>query len=77
MIPASRSGAWTTKSSSSPTSRGNGAGRLLGHGDEDVGRRGVGPALEQAGQEQVPLLPAHEILVLVGGLAARAAASGT
>ena len=50
---------------------------LLGQGDEDVGRRGVGPALEQAGQEQVALLPADEVLVLVGGLAARAAASGT
>ena len=55
----------------------NGARRLLGQGDEDVGRRGVGPALEQAGQEQVPLLPADEILVLLGASRARAAASGT
>ena len=38
------------------------------HGHEDVGRSGIGPALEQSGQQQIPLLPSHEILVLVGGL---------
>ena len=37
----------------------HGARGLLGQGDEDVGRGGVGPALEQAGQQQVPLLPAR------------------
>ena len=51
--------------------------RLLGQGHEDVGRRGVGPALEQPGQQQVALLPPDEILVVVGRLAARAAASAT
>ena len=60
-----------------PDLAGHGAGRLLGQGDEDVGRRGVGPALEQAGQQQVALLPADQLLVVVDGLAARAAASGT
>ena len=49
----------------------DGAGRLLSHGDEHVRRRRVGPALEQPGQEQVPLLPADQVLVVVGGLAAR------
>ena len=49
----------------------NGAGRLLGQGDEDVGRGGVGAALEQARQQQVPLLPAHQVVVLIGGLQAR------
>ncbi len=46
----------------------DGTGRLFGHGHEDVGRGGIGPALEQPGQQEVSLLPAHEILVLVAGL---------
>ena len=53
------------------------ARRLLGQGDEDVRRGGVGPALEQAGQQQVALLPAHVVLVLLARRRARAAASGT
>ena len=44
---------------------------LLGEGHEDVGRGGIGPALEQAGQEQVALLPPDEVLVVVVDLAAR------
>ena len=55
----------------------DGARRLLGQGDEHVGRCGVGPALEQPGEEEVPLLPSDEILVVLAGLAARAAAAGT
>ena len=47
---------------------GDRARRLLGQGDEDVGRRGVGPALEQPGQQQVALLPADEVLVVLDGL---------
>ena len=41
------------------------ARRLLGQGDEDVGRGGVGPALEQPGQQEVALLPADQVLVVV------------
>ena len=44
---------------------------VLGERHEHVGGRGVGAALEQAGQQQVSLLPAGEVLVLVGRLAAR------
>ena len=49
----------------------DGAGGLLGHGHEDVGGGGVGPALEQAGQQEVPLLPSDQLVVVVGALAAR------
>ena len=48
-----------------PDLAGDRARGLLGQSHEDVGRRGVGPALEQAGQQQVALLPADEVLVLV------------
>ena len=43
----------------------DGAGGLLGHGDEDIRRRRVRTALEQSGQEEVPLLPSHQILVVL------------
>ena len=43
--------------------------RLLGQGHEDVGRGGVGAALEQAGQQEVTLLPPHEVLLVLGCLA--------
>ncbi len=65
MTPASRSGAWTTKSSSSPASRGTRARGLFGQGHEDVGRGRIGPALEQAGQQQVALLPPGQLLVVL------------
>ena len=54
-----------------PDLPGDGAGGLLGHGHEDVGRGGVGPALEQAGQQQVPLLPPDQLVVVVRALAPR------
>ena len=41
---------------------------LLGQGHEDVGRGGIGPALEQAGQQQVALLPAGQLLVVLDAL---------
>ena len=48
-----------------PDLAGDRARGLLGQGHEDVGRRGVGPALEQPGQQQVALLPPDEVLVVV------------
>ena len=54
-----------------PDLAGHGPGGLLGHGHEDVGGGGVGPALEQAGQQEVPLLPPDQLVVVVGALAAR------
>ena len=60
-----------------PDLAGHRARRLLGQGDEDVGRGGVGPALEQPGQQEVALLPADQVLLVVRRLASRAAASAT
>ncbi len=42
---------------------GQGPDRRLGHGHEPVGDRRVGTALEQPGQEQVPLLPADQLVL--------------
>ena len=48
----------------------DGARRLFGQGDEDVGRGGVRPALEQPGQQEVALLPPDQVLLVVRPLAA-------
>ena len=52
-----------------PHLAGHRPGRLLGQGHEDVGGGGVGAALEQPGQQQVSLLPSHQVLVVVDGVA--------
>ena len=41
---------------------------VLGHGDEGVGRRRIGPALQQAGQQQITLVPADELVIVVDRL---------
>jgi hypothetical protein len=53
-----------------PDLPGDGAGSLLGQPDEDVSGRRVGPALEEAGQQEVTLVPPDQLVIVVGDLTA-------
>ena len=77
VTPASRSGVRSRKRSSSPATRGNDRPASSARRREHRGGVLERLALEQAGEEQVALLPERQLVVEVDVVAARAAGGGS